>query len=249
MIIDNPHPEHIPVLRSIWKQAFGDSDAFLDAFFDRGFSCDRCRCVFREGEPVAAIYLFDGQWEQKPVAYLYALAVEQAHRGQGLSRLLLAQVHGALQQAGYAGTVLEPASQSLAAYYATFGYRFFGGRQEITACAGETPAEVTQYGKLGYEQARRRFLPEGGVTQEGALTVFLQTQAMLCGNEQFVAAVDVENETVVEFLGDTNQLPGLLRHLKLEQASVRLPGGAPASMYLSFSGEPQLPAYFGLPLD
>lgn len=249
MIIDNPHPGHIPALRRIWKQAFGDSDAFLDDFFAVGFSCDRCRCVFREGEPVAAVYLFDGQWEQGKIAYLYALAVEQAHRGQGLSRLLLAQVHGALQQAGYAGAILEPASQSLAEYYESFGYRFFGGRKEITACAGDTPAQVTQYGELGYEQARRRFLPEGGVVQEGALTALLKIQMILCGNESFVAAVDKEHEMVVEFLGDEKQLPGLLRAFDMAQAQVRLPGDNPAAMYLSFAENRTLPSYFGLPLD
>lgn len=249
MIIDNPHPGHIPVLRSIWQQAFGDSDAFLDDFFTVGFSCDRCRCVFREGEPVAAVYLFDGHWEQGKIAYLYALAVEQSHRGQGLSRLLLAQGHGALQQAGYAGAILEPASQSLAEYYGSFGYRFFGGRKEISVRAGDTPAQITRYGELGYEQARRRFLPEGGVTQEGALTALLKTQAILCGNEQFVAAVDEEHETVVEFLGDEKQLPGLLRTFEMAQAQVRLPGDTPTAMYLSFTENPQLPSYFGLPMD
>lgn len=249
MIIDNPRPEHIPALRRLWQQAFGDPDSFLDSFFATGFAFDRCRCVFREWEPVAAVYLFDGTWQGKKVAYLYALAVDQAHRGQGLSRLLLADTHAALQRSGYAGAILEPATESLRAYYQRLGYCPFGGRQEQTFYPGETPVECRELGSLCYEQKRRSFLPEGGVLQEGALTDFLQTQAVLWGGDGFVAAVSRQSPVVLEFLGDTQKLPGLLRTWQLPQAKVRLVGEEDTAMYLSFSGESEKPTYFGLPMD
>ena len=34
MKIDHPDMTRIPALRQLWQEAFGDSDAFLDRFFD-----------------------------------------------------------------------------------------------------------------------------------------------------------------------------------------------------------------------
>ena len=248
MIIDNPSTRHIPSLRRIWQQAFGDSDAFLDTFFKTGFSYDRCRCVFRENEPVAAVYLFDCQWQGKKIAYLYALAVEKSHQKQGLSRLLLADTHAWLQQRSYSGAIMEPATDSLMSYYERLGYRRFGGRTEQEFSAGALPAEAVQLGELGYEQARDRLLPENAVRQEGAFTAMLHTQAEFYGCEDFVAAVCREEPRIYEFLGNARHIPGLLRQLNMQKAAVRLPQGEPTAVYLSFSGE-ELPGYFGLPMD
>ena len=59
MIIDHPTTTQIPQLRSLWKEAFGDSDAFLDIFFQRAFSPQRCCCVTQGDAVVAALYWFD----------------------------------------------------------------------------------------------------------------------------------------------------------------------------------------------
>lgn len=249
MIIDNPSPAHIPALRRLWQQAFGDTDAFLDSFFAVGFSCNRCRCVFFEGEPVAAVYLFDCLWQERKIAYLYALAVEKSHQKQGLSRLLLADTHALLQQMGYQGAVMEPATGALTQYYCRLGYRVFGSRQETTCQAAVCPAEIRELGELGYEQARRLYLPEGAVLQEGAFSAMLHTQAAFYGGKGFTAAVSREENRVLEFLGDPQKIPGLLRALHMEKARVRLPGGQPGSVYLDFFGGIESPAYFGLPLD
>lgn len=249
MIIDNPSPQHMETLGSIWKQAFGDSEEFLNCFFETGFACDRCRCVFREGVPVAAVYVFDCLWQGEKIAYLYALAVEKSHQKQGLSRLLLADTHAKLQQAGYRGAVIEPATEELEAYYRRLGYRPFGGRQEITFTAEGEPVPALALGKLGYEQARAGLMPHGGIAQVGAFTDFLHTQAEFYGGQDFAAAVAREGGFVMEFLGDQNKIPGLLKTLGLEKAIVRLPGGREKSMYLDFAGREALPAYFGIPMD
>lgn len=249
MIIDNPRAEHLTALRRLWQQGFGDPNAFLDDFFEKGFAFDRCRCVFREGEPVAAVYRFDGAWQDKKIAYLYALSVAESHRGQGLSRLLLADTHAALRQMGFAGAVLEPATQSLREYYSRLGYREFGSRQERKIRSSAEPESVSELGLLGYEQARKKRLPQNGICQEGALTEFLQTQARLVGGEDFVAAISRQDDFILEFLGNQNKIPGLLRALNMEEAVVRLPGGTATSMYLSFDERYDLPSYFGLPMD
>ena len=47
MIFESPDRGRIPALRALWKEAFGDTDLFLDGFFEYGFSPNRCRCVVK----------------------------------------------------------------------------------------------------------------------------------------------------------------------------------------------------------
>lgn len=249
MIIDNPGPAHIPALKALWKQAFGDSDEFLSLFFEKVFSCQRCRCVFSDAEPVAAVYLFDAQWQEKKLCYLYALAVAENRRGQGLSRLLLADTHSKLQLAGYAGAVLEPANDWLKDYYEKLGYRLFGARAEQTFYAAEPALCIRQLGQLGYEQAKHALLPPDAVTQNGEMTVYLAETATLYGGDGFVAAVSREGAFVPEFVGDVGKIPGFLKAAGLNSATVRLPGDKKHAMYLDFSGSSKLPGYFGLTMD
>ena len=124
MKIDAPSATHIPHLRSLWKEAFGDTDAFLDAFFDAAFSPDRCRCVWDENHPVAALYWLDHTCNGEKFAYIYAVATRKSHRRQGLCHALMARTHEDLAAAGYAGALLVPATEALAQYYAAMGYRF-----------------------------------------------------------------------------------------------------------------------------
>ena len=49
MIIKSPETRHIPQLRQLWKEAFGDTDDFLDVFFSVAFAPERSRCVILDG--------------------------------------------------------------------------------------------------------------------------------------------------------------------------------------------------------
>ena len=93
MIIDAPRVCHIPLLRELWKEAFGDTDAWLDTFFNTAFSLSRCRAVIENNEIIAALYWFDCEAYAQPVAYLYAIATKESHRGKGLCRLLMENTH------------------------------------------------------------------------------------------------------------------------------------------------------------
>ncbi len=250
MIIDHPRKEDIPALRRLWKQAFGDSDAFLDAFFGVGFAYDRCRCVFLEAEVTAALYWFDGELEGEKIAYLYAIATDLSHRGQGLCRLLMADTQACLIGRGYTEAVLLPAEKWLEAFYGAMGYRPFGSVMQKQYRAGKRcfvrPVDGEEFALL-----RREHLPRGGIRQEGALLRFLATQAEFYAGEGFLAAISKETpKTVVEFLGDLSQIPGLLGALKLQQATVRTPGGSKScGMYLPLAPDAPVPTYLGLPMD
>ena len=92
MTVTTPDCRHIPELRSLWKTAFGDEDAFLDAFFSTAYSPDRCRCIIEDDGIQAALYWFDASCAGHKFAYLYAVATDPAHRGKGLCRKLMEDV-------------------------------------------------------------------------------------------------------------------------------------------------------------
>ena len=73
MTIETPKQSYIPALKTLWQEAFGDSDAFWDMFEKTAFHSDRCRCVTENGDVVAALYWFNCSYHSKQIAYLYAL--------------------------------------------------------------------------------------------------------------------------------------------------------------------------------
>ena len=167
MTIDRPSSGQLPALRQLWKQAFGDTDDFLDLFYRVGFSPDRCRCVTLDKLPVAALYWFDAFWEGRKLAYLYAIATDEAHRGKGLCKALMADTHRLLKELGYAGCLLVPAEGSLFDFYGSMGYRTVSTLREFTVQAGDTPVALTPIGSEEYAALRKKMLPSDSVLQEG----------------------------------------------------------------------------------
>lgn len=250
MTIDRPAPSQIPGLRRLWQQAFGDDDAFLDAFFITAFSAERCRCVTVDGQVAAALYWLDCTCRGQKFAYLYAVATDKAFRGKGLCHGLMADTHTHLKALGYAGAILVPGSRELFRLYEGMGYRPFGGIREFTAAAKAPAADLRQVDAEEYAALRRQLLPVGGVVQEGPTLAFLQTQAEFYAGEGFLlaAAMDGTHVFVPELLGDAAAAETIVAALGAKTGTFRTPGERPFAMYLSLT-QTEPPAYFGFALD
>lgn len=249
MIIDRCTDTH--ALRTLWKQAFGDPDAFLDDFFTTGFSPDRCRALTADGQLAAALYWFDCHWNGQPVAYLYAIATDEAFRGQGLCKALMADTHRHLQQLGCQGALLVPAKESLFGFYEKIGYRTCSYVTEFTASAAE-PISIKEVCAAEYARLRKQYLPTGGVVQEDAVLAFLQTQAQFYVGADFLLCATLDGDTLVvpELLGNLSAAPAVTAALGARQGRFRVPGkDKPFAMYFSFSPSDAAPDYFGLALD
>ena len=177
MTVDRPAESQYPALRSLWQQAFGDPDVFLDGFFATGFSPDRCRCIRWNDRLAAALYWFDCRWQGKKLAYIYAVATEEDFRGKGFCRSLMEDTHAHLKKLGYAGAVLVPGSRELFGMYEKLGYRGFSPKlwQELPAAEPAVPIRALTAEE--FAEKRPTFLPEGGVLQEGATLAYLSTFA------------------------------------------------------------------------
>ena len=246
MTIENPLISDIPALRALWKEAFSDSDTYLDSFFSLVFSPERALIIREDGDVLAALYYLDCSWNEKKVAYIYAVATKKAHRGKGLCKALMTELHNRVER-----TILVPADESLRAFYSRLGYRDFGGMEEILCYPGGTAVMAEKLTAESYAQKRRKMIPAGGVLQEGVFLPFLEENLDFYGGEGWLLATVKENDKVFapEFLGDKTLLSGILKELQYKEARVRCPGKIPFAMYRSADGGNSLPGYFAFALD
>lgn len=246
MIIDNPGLQDVPALRALWHQAFGDTNAFLDDFFLLAFSPERALTAKENGKLLGALYWLDCRWQEKMLSYIYAVAVDKAHRGQGIGKAIMTEMHVRMAEAGK-GTVLVPVDEGIRGFYHRLGYQDFGGMEETVCFAGVEPVPTEKLTADAYAQRRRQLLPEGGILQEGAFLPFMDRQMDFYGGEGWLLAI--QKDFAPEFLGDKTHLPGILKALNLPQARVRSAGEKPFAMYRGTQGEISNPQYFAFALD
>ena len=239
-------------LRILWKLVFGDSEEFLDGFFQKGFSFQRCR-YYTQGEQVtAALHWLDCQYAEQRYAYVYAVATHPDHRGRGLCSRLMEDTHAALEEQGYAGAVLVPQEESLRLFYGKMGYKTVSTVEEFTAVPGKKPALLKQLGAEEYAALRRQYLPEGGLLQEGESLAFLETYAKFYGGEDFLLAAYREEDFLwaMELLGNQEAAPGILSALGCVRGRFRTPGErVPFAMFLPLKADVPVPRYLGHAFD
>ena len=110
------------------------------------------------------------------------------------------------------------------------------------------PIDPEEYGKL-----RKKYLPKGGVIQEGASLNFLSTQYTFYTGPGFVMCAAPKTPDLLlaaEYLGDTEVIPGVLCALGYAMGSFRVPGATtPFAMICPFRKDSPRPSYFGLSFD
>lgn len=252
MIIDRPRDVDIPRLKSLWREAFGDEDEYIDGFFSVAYSPERARAVRLDGKIAAALYWFDCELYGTRVAYIYAVATFFAYRGRGLCSALMEDTHRHLRKSGYGGAVLVPVGPTLFGFYEKFGYRPFGGISAFSATAADKAASLTKISAEEYARLRRGMLPEGAIIEEGVCLPYLEMQADLYRGEGLLLAARREKDRLfgIELLGNTAAAPELLRALGCTEGSFRTVGtDLPFAMYLPLAEGVKMPAYFGLAFD
>lgn len=241
MDIKHPAWEQLPQLRRLWKEAFGDSDAFLDQFYRTAFAPERCVCATEGCEVAAAAYWFScGEY-----AYIYAVATAKKYQGRGICHALMSKIHEILTQRGYAGCILVPGEESLRRFYLGMGYENFGGVYSFICEAG-APLPLRRIGTDEFAALRRRYLPEGGVIQEGENLAFLSCWAEFYeGSDTLVTAIREDGELkFMELLGSADAAPGIVAALGAESASFKIPGDNSFAMHKPLCCD-QAPKYFG----
>lgn len=252
MIIDASLHTQIPALRSLWKEAFGDSDSFLDDFFRTAFHPDRCRIVTENGQIIASLYWFHCVCEGQPIAYLYAIATAKKYRGQGVCHKLMESTHRHLHTLGYHGVILVPGNNELFPFYESMGYQTCSTITTLECTASSDSVALSAISSNEFLKLRRTLLPRGSVLQENEHLDFLQTQARFYAGENFLLVARKEADTLygIELLGDHRVAPQLPGAFQCTRGVFRTPGtGTPFAMYLPLTKEAVRPSYFGFAFD
>ena len=147
MIIDNPSEKDFPSLLNLWKEAFGDSDEFINTFKETAFSTKRSRVIKKDDEVLAALYWFDCTVYGRPIAYIYAVATLKAYRGQGLCKRLMIDTHTHLKNSGYEGAILVPGSKELFEFYKNLGYKTCTYIKTVECLPEKSDLKLTQIRK------------------------------------------------------------------------------------------------------
>ncbi len=256
--ISHPLPSQICELRKLWKDTFGDSDAFLDLFEETAFSPKRCRCVVINDKVVAALYWFDCEFQENTIAYIYAVATEKEFRGQGICHALMKDTHKHLKENGYVGAILSPANDHLFDFYEKMGYKTCAHTSELVFKEDSLYAfdkkdiSLRKITKEEFAKLRRDFLPKDAVLQEKENLAFLEKQAdFFTGNKFLLTAQKKESHLQgIEFLGDTSLIPSILKYLGCTSGHFRTTGNEkPFGMYLSFKDIGSIPSYIGFIFD
>lgn len=251
MRIDYPTHDQLPRLRQLWKEAFRDTEEYLNLFFSTAFSPDRCLCAQLDGEPVAALYWMDCRHLEKPVAYLYAVTTSNAFRRRGICRELISYTRAHLQRLGYAGLILVPGNERLRFMYQRMGFRDATALSEIKEKAGSSPIPLQRLTPQEYAAKRKKVLPAFSVLQEGdCLALMAGAYSLYSGPGILLAAEESAKQLrCVEYLGDTASIPGVLAALKKECGTFCFPGDQfPFAMWLPLTQLPP-PKYFAFAFD
>lgn len=119
--------EEVPRLKEVWKLAFGDSDQYIDYFFDRLYTPERMVLLAEDGLPMTMLALLPMTFADKDgsparMAYIYALATHPDARLKGYGRQLLNYADFYAREKGYDCVSTVPAEPSLHRFFGTVGF-------------------------------------------------------------------------------------------------------------------------------
>lgn len=252
MNFEHPAEGEVQQLLQLWKAVFGEYDGFWELFRDVAFLTDHSRCITENGQVTAGLYWFDCCCAGDKIAYIYAVVTDPRHRGKGLCRKLMEDVHRILKEQGYASAMLVPADEGLRNMYQKMGYDDCTSVEKRACEAGEHPVEIRTVGIEEYASLRRKFLPKNGVLQEGIQLPFLATQTQLLAGQDFLLAAWLEGNVLhgMELLGNADAAPGILRALGCEKGTFQIPGtDKPFAMIHKLHIMAVTPKYFGFSFD
>lgn len=121
-------------LRALWCEVFGDTAAYVDAFYEN--FCDDIKgyvLTDENGTVCSALTChLCGTYRDRPVYVSYAVCTREDMRGQGLAARLISFVRDKVTDAGGI-SIVSPAEPSLISYYEDLGYEphFFAAERAV----------------------------------------------------------------------------------------------------------------------
>ncbi len=136
----------IPLAKALWKQAFDDTDAFIDWYFENKVLPGQSLGMFDNGL-VSVLHMlpFTVSVQRRPLssAFIAGAATDKSHRGEGLMRHLLRESLALMKQRGILLTHLYPFKHE---FYERLGWAAYSHvrKQSVTAASLSRHADVIE---------------------------------------------------------------------------------------------------------
>lgn len=125
--VRHPEPHNIHAMKKIWQTCFGDTDDYVDMFFNTYFKPELALVAFADLKPVGIMFMLPATLciDKKEYIgeYIYAAAVNPDYRKMGIMRTMERAVQNLSISQGLSFLALIPQTSSLYKMYEKFGYR------------------------------------------------------------------------------------------------------------------------------
>lgn len=210
-------PGDEPRLKALWREVFGDTEEYIDGFFEKLYTPGMAQVYLVDGEIVSAAYVLklgeyvaEGSWT--PCRVIYAYGTHPAYRGRGFGGRVLEAAVGEATRSGL-GAVC-PAEPSLFGFYEKYGFKpVFGATvRECTDVGLPLTGSAALVTVRGYAALREELL-HGREHIDFDLRA-LEYQELLCkrsgGGLYYVVSDGVRCCAAVEVEGDRANIRELL---------------------------------------
>lgn len=121
-------PDQLPQLRALWQEAFGDSEDYMNLYFNRRFEPTETYILQEDGKVASMmtamhVSLWAADGHTLDGRYIYAVATKKSCRRKGYAKMLDRFMAETLQKDGTDFTCLVPAEDSLHRFYTAQGYK------------------------------------------------------------------------------------------------------------------------------
>lgn len=142
LTFDFAKPSDVPALKRLWKSVFGDTNRYIEQYFNSLFPLIRVAVARTErGRPVSMLSMlpvsFRADTTDYPGHYIYAAATHRRYEGRGIMTGLLTFACDDAAERGECFSSLIPASASLFGFYEKRGYQTVFYRDILQAASAE----------------------------------------------------------------------------------------------------------------
>ncbi|BBF45188.1 acetyltransferase [Lachnospiraceae bacterium KM106-2] len=151
-LLGNEIKEHESKLRKLWKDCFGDTENYMDFYFDEKPKDSVVFAIFDEEMLCSMLWLnpyemyVNGQ--RKDAYYIVGVATDQNYRSRGFMRSLLLESFAFLYNKGDAFTYLMPAAEAI---YAPYDFRFIYDKERLQVKEDLRIEEISPYEVLSWK--------------------------------------------------------------------------------------------------
>lgn len=177
--------EMTEALREVWRDGFGDDEAYISMFFEGCFQQSKAVCYFLKGKPISVAYLLpavfvDEEGRRQPVYYLYAAATLHSCRRKGYFGRILEWIKRNIKEK----VLLVPAEASLAEYYAKNGFQIWQTERKILLPA-QKPDRASHWEEIGVDEYHKKrdcqFMNQCYVRWEMPMLRYILRENEFCG--------------------------------------------------------------------